>query len=215
MGCSRFLLPVAIVLPLIVILLLFDVVTVSYSELGLSANSAVVLLVVTLVGSLINIPISRRQVVYEESRTIFTRFFYYTPPRVETQTIAVTVGGALVPLGFSIYLLPRAAWWPTLVATLVVMIVVRLLAKPVPGTGIVIPFFIAPLISAALAFVLAQPHPAPVAFIAGTMGTLIGADILNWPNYRKLGARVVSIGGAGVFDGVFLTGIIAVLLASL
>jgi hypothetical protein len=32
---------------------------------------------------------------------------------------------------------------------------------------------------------------------------------------RRLGAPVVSIGGAGTFDGVFLTGIVAVLLASL
>jgi uncharacterized membrane protein len=44
--------------------------------------------------------------------------------------------------------------------------------------------------------------------------TLIGADLLNLDAVRGLGAPVASIGGAGTFDGIFLTGIMAVLLAS-
>ena len=56
---------------------------------------------------------------------------------------------------------------------------------------------------------------AAVAYVAGTLGTLTGADVLNLPRVRSLGAPVVSIGGAGTFDGVFLTGLAAVLLASL
>ncbi len=51
--------------------------------------------------------------------------------------------------------------------------------------------------------------------MAGTFGTLVGADLLNMPRVRRLQAPVVSIGGAGTFDGVFLTGLVAVLLASL
>jgi uncharacterized membrane protein len=51
-----------------------------------------------------------------------------------------------------------------------------------------------------------------VAYISGTLGTLIGADLLNMRAITKLGAPVVSIGGAGTFDGVFLAGVIAVLL---
>jgi uncharacterized membrane protein len=47
------------------------------------------------------------------------------------------------------------------------------------------------------------------------LGTLIGADILNLPKVQGLAVPVASIGGAGTFDGIFLTGIIAVLLASL
>ena len=52
-----------------------------------------------------------------------------------------------------------------------------------------------------------------VASISGTFGVLIGADLLNLRNLAALRAPVVSIGGAGTFDGIFLTGIIAVLLA--
>ena len=47
------------------------------------------------------------------------------------------------------------------------------------------------------------------------MGTLIGADLTNLDKVAGLGAPVASIGGAGTFDGIFLTGILAVLLAGL
>ena len=56
---------------------------------------------------------------------------------------------------------------------------------------------------------------APLAYIAGGLGTLIGADLTNLDKVRGLGAPVASIGGAGTFDGIFLTGILAVLLAGL
>jgi uncharacterized membrane protein len=52
-----------------------------------------------------------------------------------------------------------------------------------------------------------------LAYISGSLGTLIGADLLNLNNIQGLGAPVASIGGAGTFDGIFVTGILAVLLA--
>jgi len=101
---------------------------------------------------------------------------------------------------------------PTLIVTAVVIIATRLLARPVAGVGIVMPAWIPPLISAGLAFLLARDNPAPVAYISGVLGTLIGADLLNWPRFKKLGAQLISIGGAGVFDGIFLSGILAALI---
>ena len=62
---------------------------------------------------------------------------------------------------------------------------------------------------------LSRGNAAPLAYIAGSMGTLIGADLTNLDKVRGLGAPVASIGGAGTFDGIFLTGILAVLLAGL
>jgi uncharacterized membrane protein len=52
-----------------------------------------------------------------------------------------------------------------------------------------------------------------MAFISGTMGVLIGADLLHLDDIRKMGTPVASIGGAGSFDGIFISGIVAVLLA--
>ncbi len=109
--------------------------------------------------------------------------------------------------------MPKAPLWPTLIATAVVTGVAKLLARPRPGIGIGLPLFIPPLISVGLALLLAPNDSAPVAYICGTMGTLIGADLLNFRSFRKLGAQILSIGGAGVFDGIFLVGIAAVLLA--
>ena len=57
--------------------------------------------------------------------------------------------------------------------------------------------------------------PAAVAYITGSGGTLIGADIVNIGRVRELGAGVASIGGAGTFDGVFSSGIVAVVLVGI
>src|SRR5438034_965094 len=62
-------------------------------------------------------------------------------------------------------------------------------------------------------FVLEIRAPS-VAYVAGSLGALIGADLLNLPRITAIGAPVVAIGGAGTFDGVFLTGILAGLLAA-
>ena len=215
MGCLTLLLPVLIVLPILIFLILLNVITVSYNELGLSQTTAIVLLIATLLGSMINIPISRRQVVYEEPQSFLSSFFFYLPPRVATQTVAVNVGGALIPALFAIYLLPRAPILETIVATAAMILISRLLSYPVAGMGIVMPAFIPPLASAGLALLLSRAHPAPVAYISGTLGTLIGADLLNWNGVKRLGPHMISIGGAGVFDGVFLAGTLAVLITGL
>jgi uncharacterized membrane protein len=61
-----------------------------------------------------------------------------------------------------------------------------------------------------------SPRQAPaLAYIGGSIGCLLVADILNLDKVAGLGAPVASIGGAGTFDGIFLTGVLAVLLASI
>lgn len=212
MGCLGLILPILIALPVVLLLIFLNIITISFGKLGLSPESAIALLLAVLTGSLINIPVSRRRIVYEKPRPFYSRFFFYLPPAVTRQVIAVNVGGAIIPVGFALYLLPRAPMVPTLIVTAVVIIATRLLARPVAGVGIVMPAWISPLISAGLAFLLARDNPAPVAYISGVLGTLIGADLLNWPRFKKLGAQLISIGGAGVFDGIFLSGIIAALI---
>jgi uncharacterized membrane protein len=87
------------------------------------------------------------------------------------------------------------------------------MAEIVPGAGIVVPMLVPPLVAAGVALLLAFRRAPPLAYVAGSMGTLIGADLMNLSEVGRIGASVVSIGGAGTFDGVFLTGIIAGLLA--
>jgi uncharacterized membrane protein len=128
--------------------------------------------------------------------------------------LAVNVGGAVVPALLSLYLLTQAlAPLRVVLATAAVTLLTYRLARPVAGVGIVVPMLLPPL-SAALAALILVPQQAPLAaYVAGTMGTLIGGDLLHLRQVTKLATPVASIGGAGTFDGVFLTGIIAVLLA--
>jgi len=84
----------------------------------------------------------------------------------------------------------------------------------VQGVGIAVPIFVPPVVTALVAVLIARQHAAVLAYAGGSLGTLIGADLLNLGVVRGLGAPVASIGGAGTFDGIFLTGIVAVLLAS-
>lgn len=213
----RLMLIMLILLGTVLVLVSAELVTFSFTKLGLSLAAAAGLLGFSLVGSVINIPISRRKVVYEQQAQPSFPFslFYYIPPRVREQVLAVNVGGALVPTGFSIYylLLTRAPIWQTVVATIVVAVIAKLVARPRPGIGIVMPVLVPPLLAVALALLLARHNAPPVAYVSGTMGTLIGADLLNFPAIRRLGPHMVSIGGAGVFDGIFLVGIVAALLA--
>jgi len=75
------------------------------------------------------------------------------------------------------------------------------------------PLFVAPVAAALTAIVLDPQNSPPMAYICGTLGVLLGADLLHLKDIRKLGVPLASIGGAGTFDGIFLTGIVAVLLS--
>jgi len=213
MGCLGLLLLILVTLPVLFGLIFLNIITISFSKLGLSAEAAFMLLFAMLLGGTINIPVSRQRIAYRSVRPYYLHFFFYSPPAVTHQVITVNIGGAVIPVCFAFYLLPLAPLASTIVITAVVAIVAKWLARPVAGRGITMPFWIPPLFSAGLALLLSRDNPAPVAYISGVLGALIGADLLNWPNFKKLGAQVISIGGAGVFDGIFLTGIVAALIA--
>lgn len=204
----------------LLVVLLLAILRYAYLSLGVSSGTALLLLFASLVGSYFNIPLFQlapERVVSNEVREFFG--MYYVIPRVTDwggTEIAVNVGGAVIPTLMSIYLLfKHQLWLRGAIATAVVAAVLHFLASPVPGVGIAIPIFWPAVITAIAALVLARDHAAPLAYIAGSMGTLIGADLTNFDQVRGLGAPVASIGGAGTFDGIFLIGILAVLLASL
>jgi uncharacterized membrane protein len=130
--------------------------------------------------------------------------------------VAVNLGGAVIPTLLSFYLIVRNRLWVRgAVATAAVATVCHLVAYPVAGVGIAEPVFVPPIAAAMVALLLSYASAAPLAYIGGSLGTLIGPDLLNLDKIQGLGAPVASIGGAGTFDGIFLTGILAVLIASL
>jgi len=190
----------------------------AYRKIGVRPRYVFAVLVLSLVGSYINIPLYAvpvRGLVTPETVTIYGRT-YLVPPPIEAgaTVVAINVGGALLPILLSLYLFFRLRMYVRmLVGVAVVALIVYRLASIVPGVGIAVPMLVPPLAAVAVSLVLAFRRAPPVAYVSGSMGTLIGADVLNLGRIAELGAPMISIGGAGTFDRVFLTGIIAGLLA--
>ena len=215
-----FLLLLSALFALLLILIQIGVLEYAYARLGIDRRFIFILLLLSLLGSYVNIPVAVLPGhVHVASQYIEFGGITYSVPVVvggHGTVIAVNLGGAVVPTLLSIYLmLKNNLLIRGLIATGVVTAVVHGLAQPVPGLGIAVPIFVPPLVSAAVAVLLAWRRAAPLAYIGGSLGTLIGADLLNLGRVQELGAPVASIGGAGTFDGIFLTSIFAVLLASL
>jgi uncharacterized membrane protein len=191
----------------------------AYSALGLDPRVVTLVLFGSLLGSYVNLPLARlpeERVVSREVVEILGVPFL-APVTVDWPgtILAINVGGAVIPVLLSFYLLVRYQLWARgILAVAIVAFVVHRMATPVPGVGISVPTFAPPLLAALVALLLSRRFAAPIAYIGGSIGVLVGADLLNLGLLRGLGAPVASIGGAGTFDGVFLTGVIAVLLAS-
>ncbi|MEN6464901.1 MAG: DUF1614 domain-containing protein [Syntrophaceae bacterium] len=195
-------------------------ITFVFTRIGVPAETVFTLLLLSLLGSYINIPLKRMHSdLIEPGRIISFYGWKFEVPgalRRKESVLAVNLGGAIVPSLVSLYLVLTNIdiLLPIALAVGIVSLIVFRLARPLKGVGIVIPTFVPPIAAAVTALIISRPDAPIIAYIAGTMGTLIGADILNLNKISGLGAPVASIGGAGTFDGVFLTGIIAVLLTS-
>jgi len=204
----------------LVILIQLRVLRYAYMRLGVGPGVALLLLFGSLIGSYFNIPITILHGPPVRSGQIVDFFgMQYVVPLVVQwpgTVVAVNVGGAVIPTLMSTYLVIRyQLWLKAAIAIAVIAFIIHAMATPVAGIGIAVPVFAPVVITAILAFILSREYAAPLAYIGGSMGTLIGADLLNLDKISGLGAPVASIGGAGTFDGIFLTGILAVLLAGI
>lgn len=208
-----------IILAVLIGIIQIGAISIAFDKLGLSPESAYLLLLCTLVGSLINLPLfslkadpgAPPRIPPQLTRLPFFRLPIF-PGRI---TVAINAGGGLVPVTFSLYLITHNPLNPLHVAAAVatVALVTRKFSLPIPGLGIAIPMLVAPVTAALAGAMLDTEQRAPLAYIGGTLGVLIGADLMRLNDIRRLGSPFASIGGAGTLDGVFITGIVAVLLA--
>lgn len=124
--------------------------------------------------------------------------------RSGSTVVAINVGGALLPAGLSVYpVVHNGVWWQVAAGVLVVAAIVYRVAQPVNGLGIGVPALLPPLLAAAVARPVTSAGTAAtaaVAYAAGSLGTLIGADLLHLRDVREVGASVACIGGAGTCD---------------
>lgn len=180
-------------------------------------------------GSFVNVPLHRmeRDVEQVEAPGRWHRWLGRVPlvRRTKTETIiAVNLGGCLIPLalaGFEILVVALhapPAMWAILIASLANILVCYRTARPIQGLGIAIPAVLPPAVAVGVTWLLLMspdydPVRAPVAFIAGVAGPLIGADLLHLRDISRMSVGVLSIGGAGTFDGIVLSGMLAALVA--
>jgi uncharacterized membrane protein len=198
----------------------------AFSRIGFSTQAVILLLVAVLVGSFINIPLftyeSPEPVITDAYVTVFGMTYRIPAAAAGSRktVVAINVGGALIPSIISLYLLWRFpdVFGFALIGVVLVASISHLVSRPVKGVGIVSPALVSPLVAALYTILILTQVPSinngfALAYVSGVLGTLIGADLTNLGAIKTVGAPVASIGGAGTFDGVFLSGIIAVLFA--
>jgi uncharacterized membrane protein len=210
----------ALVVLLIAAVTLIEVGVVSYAseKMGISRRLAFLLLFLSLIGSYVNIPVAEipgeRVLSGVEVQSFGIRYFVPLVRQGQGTIVALNLGGAIIPTMLSLYLLIKnQLYLPSLAGVAIVSAVLFWMAKPTEGVGITVPVLLPPLITALVALLLSRESAAPLAYISGTLGTLIGADLLHLDALQGMHAPVASIGGAGTFDGIFMIGLTAMLLA--
>jgi len=192
-----------LLIPFLILYFYLKVTEEAFELIGFRTHHALLMTVGSLLGSFVDIPLYRYDAV----------------------TIAINVGGALIPLFITLelFLRRRLDLKRAFAGILAVTLICYYVAEPLRGVGIVMPFYVSPLLAGVCGGVLGfRRRSAPaLAYVSGTMGTLMGADLMNILNpevleYLSRGfTGKLSIGGAGIFDGIFLTGILSVFLAAL
>jgi uncharacterized membrane protein len=147
---------------------------------------------------------------------LFPRFV----KRRQYTIIALNVGGCLIPCGIAVYELFRILSHAGVSALALALVAIGINAavcywtsRPVKNVGIAMQPFIPALVAAFCAIMMLPEFAPPVAFAAGVLGPLIGADLLRLGQIGRISTGVASIGGAGTFDGIVLSGLVATLLA--
>ncbi len=138
--------------------------------------------------------------------------------------IGVNLGGAVLPVIISLYLMFRnRVFLRSLVGIAVVAYVTYNVTHVVPSQGIVseFPWWLLPPLAASFYSVAVavrnKKKAASTAYVSGTMGALIGADFLHLKELLSVPGQgnMAVIGGAAILDMVFLTGIVAVIVDAL
>ena len=212
----RFLLPIA-ALAVLMMSIQLGALTIAFEKLGLSPDSAFLLFVTILGGSMINLPLFsvKSEPPKLEDLPPPMRELYSQMPHTGRTLVLVNVGGCVVPAAFSLYLMAQHSlniFYVVLAVAAVASLCFKI-TRPLPGVGLGAPILFAPLMAALVSVALDPAHAAPLAFISGTLGVLIGADLLHMRDISGLGTPFAAIGGAGSFDGIFVSGLVAVLLA--
>jgi len=219
-GClSLLVLGLVLLLPFV----LANAMLAALGKLGLGPTGSLLAALAIFLGSTINVPVIRVEqtetVEYVPNRLLGLHRLLSRPLQRRSYTvIAVNVGGCLIPTALAGYQGARLAVQapsvlPAAVAALLINVALcHYVAQPVKNKGITMPPLVPAGAAAICGLVLAPEWAPPVAFMAGVLGPLIGADFLHLDDIAEIGTGMASIGGAGTFDGIVLSGLVATLL---
>ncbi|QDU81934.1 hypothetical protein Pla110_36860 [Polystyrenella longa] len=210
-------------------LFLIDVAQQALINLNLSPTGAILVLLGIIIGSTINVHISRRLTGRTIDVSPPTPFAQWPPAfsgkRLnEELIIAVNVGGCVIPALLGVWLLrPLLEQGGKVVMVLLIGILLNsvicyLASRPIRGLGILLPLWVPALIALLVPWIgLNHPiyesfRPA-TAYLIGISGPLLGADLLRWKDFHQIGSGMVSIGGSGTWDGILLAGLVGAFFA--
>jgi len=193
-------------------------------KLRLDPSLAMLVIMGIFLGSVVNIPITRMARQEDVNTHPYPLFGFldiwsHLQRNPRETILAVNLGGCVIPTLVAVYEILQIlgdSWsylFPIVLAVAINTAVCYGLAKPVKGIGIAMPALVPPLVAALTALLLAPEEAPSVAFVAGVLGPLLGADVLHIREIPRIATGMASIGGAGTFDGIVLSGILAAYLA--
>ena len=202
-----------IILPILALYILYLIFTKAFRYMGFSSLEAIVIVFVSFLFGF-------EIIVFGFNISNISLFSH------GNWRIGINMGGAIIPILLSVYLTikKKIPLKKILIGIIIVAIIAFLVTRPVENKGIVasipyafLPAFFASLVSIFLSWKTFQ-KAAPLAYISGIIGVLIGADFFHLPellSYQISETTNAVIGGADVFDMIFMTGVIAVVLDGL
>lgn len=200
-----------VLIPILALYIGYLIFTKAFGDMGFSSIEAIIIVFVSyLLGS----GIVDRYIEFS-----FANIYLFT---YGSWDVGINTGGAIIPLILSVYLIIKNKL-PLVklgLGILIVAVVTFFVTRPVAEKGIVsaFPYWLLPVFFASVVSIVLLwkklGKAAPTAYVCGTMGVLLGADVFHLITLLQMDVQTTTnavIGGASVFDMIFLTGILAVI----
>ncbi|MCX6666714.1 MAG: DUF1614 domain-containing protein [Euryarchaeota archaeon] len=200
-----------IMLPVLALYIVYLIITKAFEDMGFSSIEAIIIVFVSYI---LGEGLLDAYVGFSFSNIRLFSHGYWV--------VGINLGGAVIPIILSVYLIIKNKIKLSMVflGVIIVAIIAFFVTTPIPEKGIVsvFPYWLLPAIFASFASIFLSwenfRQAAPLAYISGAIGVLIGADFLHLPELLSHPIKEMTpavIGGADVFDMIFITGLLAVI----
>ncbi|QXJ30636.1 DUF1614 domain-containing protein [Saccharolobus shibatae] len=202
-----------------------------FSIVGINKDIAIIVSITISFLSLFSSPFNlvlkevKKEAISIEEDVVFFFGFPVFIPRISKHNmntlIAINLGGALIPLAVSLFLMYELQAYILyfVINIIIVAVASKLFSRVIRGVGVIMHPIIPSVFSVITSYFLFYRFHILIplsAYIGSVVGTLIGADLLNLRRIiNEARPQVISIGGMGTFDGIFVSGIISVFISEL